>query len=84
MSLQCILVATCHTAVILWAFIVVFSGTYPSSSSGPLGQFANVTAMHSGNHLPRNSDPLGIRHFDMYMSYGWGTHCNDLVTRPSD
>jgi len=23
-------------------------------------------------------------HFDMYMSYGWGTHCNDLVTRPSD
>jgi len=22
--------------------------------------------------------------FDMYMSYGWGTHCNDLVTRPSD
>jgi hypothetical protein len=71
MSLQCILVATYHTAVILWAFIFVSSGTYPSSSNGLLGQFANVTAMHSGSHLPRNSDPLGIRHFYDCVLWYW-------------
>ena len=47
----------------LQSFISVSSGTYPSSSSGPLGQFAIVTAMHSGCHLPRSSVPLGLQAF---------------------
>ena len=55
----------------LQAFIPVSSGTYPSSSSGPLGQFAIVTAMHSGSHPPRSSVHLGIRHFYHCVLWYW-------------
>jgi hypothetical protein len=47
----------------------VNSHDIPCQRTGP-GSLLNISAV--------------VFFIDMYMSYGWGTHCNDPVTRPSD
>jgi len=71
--------------------VQINSGVYPAFSS--LAPMALSLWVKQSGHTADNSYPISAEikcvctytsipsyPFDMYMSYGWGTHCNDIVT----